>query len=99
MTYRAILTVGSLLAMAAGGAAAQQIECGSTYTVVRGDTLSKIAERAYGDQKTYQLIYNANAQVIGRNPGIIEIGHVYSIPCLDAPLMPMARMTRSSPSR
>ncbi len=86
MTYRAILTVGSLLAMAAGGAAAQQIECGSTYTVVRGDTLSKIAERAYGDQKTYQLIYNANAQVIGRNPGIIEIGHVYSIPCLDAPL-------------
>jgi hypothetical protein len=47
---------------------------GSSYTVQQGDTLSSIAQRAYGDANLWQEIYNANTQVIGDNPNLISIG-------------------------
>lgn len=59
----------------------ETIVCGQDYTVVAGDSLSKIARRAY-DDTNFQRIYSANSSVIGRNPEIITVGTVLQIPCL-----------------
>ncbi|WP_112321598.1 LysM peptidoglycan-binding domain-containing protein [Oceanibium sediminis] len=88
MTKKIFLAVSCALGLSAGTAMAQDIECGTSYTVKRGDTLSRIASRAYGSAASYQLIYSANSRAIGPNPGIIEIGALFQIPCLDAPLTP-----------
>jgi nucleoid-associated protein YgaU len=40
---------------------------GKTYTVVQGDSLSKIAKREYGDASKWRHIYQANKDVIA-NP-------------------------------
>ena len=55
---------------------------GSNYTVQQGDTLSSIAQRAYGDANQWQTIYNypANKQVIGPDPNHIHPGEVLYIP-------------------
>ncbi len=62
------------------GAAAQ--ECGSTYRIQSGDTLSKIAATVYNDPGSFQIIYSANSDVIGPNPGLITVGMALEIPCL-----------------
>lgn len=62
-------------------ARAQQIECGGVYAVQRGDTLATIARKAYGHEE-FQLIYLANADVIGADPNLIEVGMPLRIPCL-----------------
>lgn len=72
-------------ALSGGAAAAQDIACGGAYTVVRGDTLQLITNRAYGPEKSYQLLYSANRETIGRNPSLIEVGMRLDIPCLDQP--------------
>ena len=46
-----------------------------TYTVVAGDTLSKIAKREYGDAGQWKRIYEANQDVI-KNPDLIYPGTV-----------------------
>ena len=48
-----------------------------TYTVVKGDNLSKIASK-YGT--TWQKLYEANKSVIGSNPNLIYPGQVLTIP-------------------
>ncbi|TMC98723.1 MAG: LysM peptidoglycan-binding domain-containing protein, partial [Chloroflexi bacterium] len=53
---------------------------GSNYTVQAGDTLSSIAQRAYGDANQWQKIYDANKQVIGNDPNQIRPGEVLYIP-------------------
>lgn len=50
-----------------------------TYTVVSGDSLSKIASREYGDAKKWRAIYEANRDKI-ENPDLIHPGQVLSIP-------------------
>ncbi|HET9919996.1 MAG TPA: LysM peptidoglycan-binding domain-containing protein [Ktedonobacteraceae bacterium] len=55
---------------------------GSSYTVQSGDTLSSIAQQAYGDANQWQRIYNANQQVIGNNPNLLQVGEVLFIPVL-----------------
>jgi LysM repeat protein len=40
------------------------------YTVENGDTLFKIAEKFYGDRICWQVIYNANPEVIVLVPGV-----------------------------
>lgn len=53
------------------------VQSGSSYTVVSGDTLSKIAKRFYGDAGHY----NAIAQASGiSNPDHIEVGQVITLP-------------------
>jgi len=52
---------------------------GKTYTVVRGDSLSKIAKREYGDMTKWRKIYEANRDVID-NPDLIEPGQNLIIP-------------------
>lgn len=50
---------------------------GDSYTVVKGDWLSKIAGRAYGDIMLYQKIAQANNI---SDPNTIEVGMVLKIP-------------------
>ena len=52
---------------------------GKTYTVVKGDSLSKIAKREYGDVREWKKIYEANKDVID-NPDLIEPGQDLIIP-------------------
>lgn len=40
------------------------------YTVEHGDTLSKIAEKFYGDRTRWETIYNANEDVVVLLPGV-----------------------------
>lgn len=63
---------------AAQPAAAQ----GETYTVVSGDSLSKIAKHHYGDAAKWHQIYDANKSTIGSNPDRIEVGQVLKLPKL-----------------
>ena len=55
---------------------------GDTYTVVSGDSLSKIAKHHYGDAAKWHQIYDANKALIGNNPDLIEIGQVLTLPSL-----------------
>jgi nucleoid-associated protein YgaU len=50
-----------------------------TYTVVAGDTLSKIAKREYGDASKWKRIYEANQDTI-KNPDLIYPGQTFKIP-------------------
>ena len=50
-----------------------------TYTVVSGDSLSKIAQREYGDAQQWRKIYDANRDQIS-NPDLIHPGQVLKIP-------------------
>lgn len=49
------------------------------YTVVKGDTLSKIAKQAYGDANKYQGIFEANKPML-KHPDKIYPGQVLRIP-------------------
>lgn len=53
-----------------------------TYTVERGDNLSKIAKKVYGDEKLWRVIYNANSSVI-KDDYIIYNTQVLIIPAVD----------------
>jgi polar amino acid transport system substrate-binding protein len=76
------LLMSSGLCLLAGAATAQSLECGQDYKIQAGDYLSTIAQRAYGDTANYNLIYSANVDVIGSNPGNIRVGDQIFIPCL-----------------
>ncbi|MGF1933519.1 MAG: LysM peptidoglycan-binding domain-containing protein [Nostoc sp. ChiQUE02] len=59
-----------------------------TYVVRQGDDLSKIAQRAYGDESIFTLIYEANKNVIGPNPGSLLAGQILYIPILPTNIRP-----------
>ena len=50
-----------------------------TYTVKAGDSLSKIAQREYGDAAQWKKIYEANRDVI-KNPDLIHPGQTFKLP-------------------
>ncbi|MDX2167797.1 MAG: LysM peptidoglycan-binding domain-containing protein [Deltaproteobacteria bacterium] len=50
-----------------------------TYTVVRGDTLSKIAKQHYGDANRWKKIFEANTDIL-KDPDRIFPGQVLKIP-------------------
>ena len=52
-------------------------EAARTYTVQRGDTLSSIARKVYGDQKRYKDIAQANNM---SDPNKLHIGQVLTLP-------------------
>ena len=60
--------------------AADTTAAGDTYTVVSGDSLSKIAKNHYGDASKWHQIYDANKGIIGSNPDHIEVGQVLTMP-------------------
>ena len=55
---------------------------GGSYTVVSGDSLSKIAKNHYGDAAKWHQLYEANKDLIGSNPDHIEVGQVLTLPSL-----------------
>lgn len=52
---------------------------GRTYVVAKGDSLSAIAKREYGDAKEWRRIYEANQDVI-KNPDLIYPGQTLRLP-------------------
>ena len=52
------------------------------YTVQRGDSLSKIAKRFYGDAMKYPIIFEANREII-KDPNLIYPGQRLRIPRLN----------------
>jgi nucleoid-associated protein YgaU len=52
---------------------------GGTYIVVKGDSLSKIAKREYGDANKWRAIYEANRDLI-KDPDLIYPGQSLRIP-------------------
>ncbi len=50
-----------------------------TYTVTKGDSLSKIAQREYGDAQKWRQIYEANRDQIS-NPDLIYPGQTLTLP-------------------
>ena len=63
----------------AAGATPNVADQERTYTVVAGDTLSKIAKREYGDASKWHRIYDANKDAI-KNPDLIYPGQTFKIP-------------------
>jgi LysM repeat protein len=53
---------------------------GSEYTVQPNDTLSSIAQQAYGNPNDWPVIYNANRQIIGPDHNLIKPGEQLFIP-------------------
>jgi len=62
-----------------GSASSTAAPAERTYTVVKGDTLSKIAKELLGDSRKWRAIYDANKDVI-KNPDLIYPGQVFKIP-------------------
>lgn len=52
---------------------------GKSYTVVAGDSLSRIAKREYGDANAWTRIYEANRDII-KDPDLIYPGQTLKIP-------------------
>lgn len=51
-----------------------------TYTVVKGDSLWKIAQKKLDDGNKWRKIYELNKSVIGKNPDLIKSGQVLRLP-------------------
>lgn len=52
------------------------------HTVAPGDSLSKLAATYYGNMYKWPVIYEANRDVIGRDPNLIKLGQHFLIPLL-----------------
>lgn len=50
-----------------------------THVVVSGDTLSKIAQKYYGDAALYDKIFQANRDIL-KDPNKISVGQKLKIP-------------------
>jgi len=59
--------------------ATEQVSSGKTITVLKGESLYKIAQRVYGNGEHYILLYKANRDIV-INPDIIQIGQILKVP-------------------
>jgi nucleoid-associated protein YgaU len=59
---------------------ARTIATEAKHVVVAGDSLTKLAEKYYGDQKMYMILYEANKEVIGDDPNLIKVGMELVVP-------------------
>ncbi len=59
----------------------EQLDSERTITVLKGESLSIIAQRIYGNPNYYDLLYEANQGVIA-DPDLIQIGQVIRVPNL-----------------
>ena len=62
------------------------------YTVEKDDYLKKIAKQTYGDEEKWEIIYEANKEQI-KNPNLIYVGQVLTIPDLDNAAVESAPIT------
>jgi nucleoid-associated protein YgaU len=72
------ITVNAAAAGQGGPAGAASAPAGS-YTVQKGDTLSKISKQFYGDANAYKKIFDANRDQL-KDPDKIQPGQVLRIP-------------------
>jgi nucleoid-associated protein YgaU len=63
-----------------GSSSTADAKGGRTYTIAKGDSLSKIAKRIYGDAQQWRRIYEANREIIGDNPDLIHPGQALKLP-------------------
>jgi hypothetical protein len=87
MAVRAMAAALVLMAIAGGAAAQTQapVVCGEPYVVRRGDTLQRIAVRAYGPEASFRDLLAPNAELFARvDPSLIEPGMTLNVPCRDA---------------
>lgn len=65
------------------GAKANAAKTGSKYTIQKGDSWSKIAEKTYGDYRWWPALWDAN-RVGARfmNPDMVRVGEVVVVPAL-----------------
>ena len=79
-----LLILGFGLPLATTSALAQTsvepIPCDVPYVVVPGDTLARIATRAYGLDRA-DAFYELNQSIIGDNPDLILVGMQLTVPC------------------
>jgi nucleoid-associated protein YgaU len=54
---------------------------GLNVKVIKGDSLSYLADLFCGDDRKWPQIYKANKRKIGSNPNLIKPGQVLYIPC------------------
>ncbi len=81
---RIILAVGNVEGVAKVDEEIDVVEPGSEadmYTVVKGDSLSKIAKEFYGDATKYPVIFEANKPML-KDPDLIYPGQVLRIPAI-----------------
>jgi polar amino acid transport system substrate-binding protein len=88
----------ALMTFGTQAAAQDAPQCGATYTVRGGDSLSIIAADVYNDASAFQIIYSANSEVIGANPGVIDVGMRLEIPCLGETVASTASSIRVAPT-
>jgi nucleoid-associated protein YgaU len=63
-----------------GSSSSDETDKGSrSYVVVKGDSLSAIAKREYGDAKEWRRIYDANRDTI-KDPDLIYPGQTLRLP-------------------
>ncbi len=62
-----------------GGTGSGSWDASQWHEVVKGDTLSKIAEKYYGDPSLYPQIFEANKDILS-DPDKIRIGQKLRIP-------------------
>ncbi len=72
-------------------------EACSLYRIQQGDTLREIAESAYGTDD-FRPIWRANQSEIGRNPNIISVGTVLSLPCPDGAMPSETPQANTAPA-
>ena len=80
----------SALTLAPPSAEAQT--CGQDYTVQDGDSLAKIATRAYGKSSQWTIIFYANQDRLGSGNSLLVPGLAIRIPCIGSaqPKLPEA---------
>lgn len=59
----------------------EPVQPGNTYTVQKGDSLWRIAQRFYGDGRKYAVLFEANRDQI-KNPNAIYVGQILTVPSL-----------------
>jgi len=82
-SFAAVFAAAAGFMMIGADQAQAQEEC-SSYTVVRGDTLSVIASTA-DVAGGFQTLFNANTDILD-SPNRLEVGQVLKIPCADGSL-------------
>ena len=86
-----LLTLTPQPAQAASHGQIGEITCSEDYTVQVGDSISKIAQKAYGDVLAFQVIIDASNLVALRDskyatiadPNLVEVGQVLCLPPQD----------------
>ena len=73
------ITVSAAAQAASKAEAPREAAQSATYTVQKGDTLSKISKQFYGDAGQYMKIFSANSDQLS-DPNKIQVGQVLKIP-------------------